>query len=1101
MEYLTIMSDETTRVITGPAIVTSVSLPQDKQYYTGPYGGIVEVEAAADLGKYVLYNRISPGLRVVPSVFREAGNQEVTIYYKTGVGKEVLESKVSVDVKLDVPVKLRLIKAPKYTTFKEGQALNIEGAEFEVTFASGHRDLLTYREVIPTLSAGSIVYTYRYNGSEASTTEVVDVVTLSKIEATTSKTSYKAGEAIVAEDFKVTAIYSDGTTEQVRGFDIDLKTAEVGATKVKVTYKGKSVSVAISVVAKIESAGDLDNLFDKVEDTISDGTTYVAYKLKGNVELGGNLDLPGSRLDITSEPTTIDLKGHTLTTQLIKASKDIEIKDGTIELKDKKRGLLVGVEGVDTITLTNVELKSAIESSAASLIQTEKTSIHLKDCKMISTCDDPSDKYLFSQWQDGASAYVENVETNTMIGTNGNIKDLHITLKNSKTNAGIYLSASGEYIIDGGTYTSNDQSALEVKAGKVTLKAGTFKGNGNYNHVPYGNGASTCGYDISIVSNKGYRGGSVTIESGVVGRVAEFKDSKDVAKLVAVKDLRAASTITSIKVATPPSKSTYKSGDKFDATGMTIEAALSDSTTKILAITDSKLSYVDPGILQLSKILTIRYTDDYTTCSCDYVITVTGSEASKSEGVRVWDDEVVKLETTDIPTQVAIPEGTITGDTAQLIVATQDPAVDKPVEVVEGYNSVGAVDLTLEVDGKQVSEFSKPVAVTVSTVKGLEGVGNFKVQHGDEDISIKSYDSSSGKLTFETTHFSLFTIGVDSTVINTTTNTGYSDLKTALAAVDNNHTLKLYKSAIATEGDYRVESGKAFTIDLNSCEIAAPSTPLNIRHGNVEIVGKGTIRETEPNSFGAIYMLGSFEEEVANYSTVKIGKDVTLRGWSGIMIDGPNKNRPSYKGYGVVVESDATIKCPIEGDTVSGGTGIYINGSNKLTEGPVPQLTIRGQIIVDGKSGEEEGSGIYAAGYGKWVLDGTRIEAKGTAVEIRAGIMSVKDSTCISTAAEYSLTPNGSGSTTEGCAIAVAQHTTKLPVEVTLSKVELEGPVGLAVVNPQKNDAASCAKVRVEGTKVTYKTKETVKISEDFEQAGTDTSPVIKAKTTTEESK
>ena len=411
------------------------------------------------------------------------------------------------------------------------------------------------------------------------------------------------------------------------------------------------------------------------------------------------------------------------------------------------------------------------------------------------------------------------------------------------------------------------------------------------------------------------------------------------------------------------------------------------------------------------------------------------------------------------------------------------------------------MDLTLEVDGKQVSEFSKPVAVTVSTVKGLDGVGNFKVQHGDEDISIKSYDSSSGKLTFETTHFSLFTIGVDSTVINTTTNTGYSDLKTALAAVDNNHTLKLYKSAVTTEGDYRVESGKAFTIDLNSCEIVAPSTPLNIRHGNVEIVGKGTIRETEPNSFGAIYMLGSFEEEVANYSTVKIGKDVTLRGWSGIMIDGPNKNRPSYKGYGVVVESDATIKCPIEGDTVSGGTGIYINGSNKLTEGPVPELTIRGSIIVDGKSGEEEGSGIYAAGYGKWVLDGTRIEAKGTAVEIRAGIMSVKDSTCVSTAAEYSLTPNGNGSTTEGCAIAVAQHTTKLPVEVTLSKVELEGPVGLAVVNPQKNDAASCARVRVEGAKVTYKAKEKVKISEDFEQAGTDIAPVIKAKTTTEESK
>lgn len=1095
------MSDETTRVITGPAIVTSVSLPQGKQYYTGPCGGVVEVEATADLGNYVLYNRISPGLRVVPSIFREAGTQEVTIYYRTGVAGEVLESKETVDVKLDTPIQLKMIKAPKCKTFKEGQRLNIEGAEFEAVFASGYRELLSYREVIPTLSAGSIVYTYRCNGAEASTTAEAEIVTLSKIEVTTSKTSYKAGETIKAEDFKVTAIYSDGTTERVKDFDIDLKTAEVGASKVKVTYKGKSAEVAISVVAKVESAEDLDKFFDKVEDTVSDGTTYTAYKLKGNVELDSDLDLPGSRLDVNSEPTTIDLKGHTLTTQLIKASKDITIKGGKVELRDKKRGLLVGAEGVDKITLEGVELRSAIESSSASLIQTEKTSIYLKDCKMISTCSDPGDKYLFSQWQDGADAYVENVETNTMIGTNGNIKDLYITLKNSKTNAGIYLSASGEYIIDGGTYTSNDQSALEVKAGKVTLKAGTFKGNGNYSHVPYDNGASTYGYDISIVSNKGYKGGSVTIESDVVGRVAEFKDSKDVAKLVTVKDLRSSTTVTSIKVATPPIKSTYKGGDRFDATGMTIEATLSDGTTKTIAITDSKLSYVDPGVLQLSKILTIRYTDDYTTCSCDYTITVTGSETSKSNGVRVWDDEAVKLETIEVPVQVTIPVGTITGDTAQLTVATQNLGGNKPVEVVEGYNSVGAIDLTLEVDGKQVSEFSKPVEVTVSTIKGLEGVGNIRVQHGKEDIAVKSYNSATGKLTFETTHFSLFTIGVDSEVINTTTNTGYKDLKTALAAVDNNHTLKLYKDAITTEGDYRVESGKSFTIDLNSCEIAAPTTALNIRHGNVEITGKGTIRETKPNSFGAIYMLGSFEDEIANYSTVKIGKDVTLRGWSGIMIDGPNKNRPNYKGYGVVVESDATIKCPIEGDTESGGAGIYINGANKLTEGLVPQLTIRGPIIVDGKAGEEEGSGIYAAGYSKWTLDGTRIEAKGTAVEIRAGIMSIKDSTCVSTAKEYALNPNGNGSTSEGCAIAVAQHTTKLPTEVTLSKVKLEGPVGLAVVNPQKNDAASCAKVKVEGSGVTYKCAENIKISEDFEQAGTDVAPVIKVKTVTEETK
>ncbi len=1086
--------------IKGLPIVQSLSLPSI-DYYTGAYSAIRYVKATTDQGDIDLYNRTTLGLKVTPSCFDKAGDYDVILSYRDGVRPEVT-STAHITVQLEVPVKLEVLKTPRATSFREGEHPNLAGAKFKVTYNSGRVEELCEHEVIGSLSDGSLTYTYRSMGAEVTATSAIEVVKLSRIEATTTKLTYSANEVIKAEDFNVTAIYTDGSKEVVKDFDLNLKTAEVGTTKIKIAYKGKSVEVAISVIAKVESVENFEALFEKTEETVSDGSTYTVYKLKGTIELDNDLDLPGSRLDVIAEPVTIDLKGHKLSTQLVDIHKNIEIKNGVIELKDTKRGLLREKEntGVSKITLTGVELRSAIESKSASLVQAEKATLYIKDCKMISTCSNPGNKYLFTQWQDGAEAYVENVETNTAIGTNGLIKDLHITLKNNKVTGGVYLPSSGEYIIDGGTYTSPAQSALEVKAGKVTIKAGIFKGSGNYIHVPYDNGNSTYGYDIAVVSNKAYKGGSVTVENGVVGRVSEFKDSADVAKLVTVKDLRAAATTTAIKVKTSPNKAIYKSGDRFDPTGMVLKAIMSDGKTQSLPITDSRLSYTDPGVLQLSKVITIRYTDDYATCSCDYTITVEGSNATKSESVRVWEDEAIELGTTETSAQVTIPAGTIVGNTAQLAVATQNPAADKPTMVVEDYNSVGAIDLTLEVDGKQVSEFSKPIDVTVATVKGLEGVSNFKVRHNNEDVTIKNYDPSTGKLTFETSHFSLFIIGVNSAVINTTTNTGYNDLKAALAVVDNGHTLKLYKNAITTEGNYKIESGKQFKIDMNSCDIVAPSTPVNLRRGNVEIAGKGVIRETEPDQFGAVYILGSFEEKVENYSTIKIGKDVTLRGWSGIMIDGSNKNRPNYKGYGIVVESDATIKCPIDGDTISAGTGIYVNGTNKLDIADAPKLTIRGSITVDGvETPSDTGCGIYAAGASDWVLDNVDINSTSCAVEIRAGKMIVKGGTYSASTEGYKVSPNNSGTTTIGAAFAVAQHTTKLPIEVTINDAKLKGTVGLSVANPQKNSAEDCAKVSVIGKNVAYEATENTKISEDFALTGTDNTFEIKASANTSE--
>ena len=57
--------------------------------------------------------------------------------------------------------------------------------------------------------------------------------------------------------------------------------------------------------------------------------------------------------------------------------------------------------------------------------------------------------------------------------------------------------------------------------------------------------------------------------------------------------------------------------------------------------------------------------------------------------------------------------------------------------------------------------------------------------------------------------------------------------------------------------------------------------------------------------------------------------------------------------------------------------------------------------------------------------------------------------------------PNGNGTTTVGAALAVAQHTTKLPITVNIENGNLSGASALVANNPEKNDEEAIEKVNV----------------------------------------
>ena len=83
-------------------------------------------------------------------------------------------------------------------------------------------------------------------------------------------------------------------------------------------------------------------------------------------------------------------------------------------------------------------------------------------------------------------------------------------------------------------------------------------------------------------------------------------------------------------------------------------------------------------------------------------------------------------------------------------------------------------------------------------------------------------------------------------------------------------------------------------------------------------------------------------------------------------------------------------------------------------------------------------------------------------MEIRAGKLIMNGGTIVATKAPASSHPNGSGTTTEGAGIAIAQHTTKMDTSVIINGGTIKGYSAIYQSNPQNNDPENSGKVSIE---------------------------------------
>lgn len=119
--------------------------------------------------------------------------------------------------------------------------------------------------------------------------------------------------------------------------------------------------------------------------------------------------------------------------------------------------------------------------------------------------------------------------------------------------------------------------------------------------------------------------------------------------------------------------------------------------------------------------------------------------------------------------------------------------------------------------------------------------------------------------------------------------------------------------------------------------------------------------------------------------------------------------------------------------------------------------------VTDGLVSNAAQVAIFQPQNGTTTIDGGTITGT-TGVEVRAGKLTVNGGTItsiIKNDAEVTVSPNGSGSTTSGVGIAVAQHTTLQPIEVVVNGGTVKGLVALYESNPQKNSATDIQKIKI----------------------------------------
>ncbi len=269
----------------------------------------------------------------------------------------------------------------------------------------------------------------------------------------------------------------------------------------------------------------------------------------------------------------------------------------------------------------------------------------------------------------------------------------------------------------------------------------------------------------------------------------------------------------------------------------------------------------------------------------------------------------------------------------------------------------------------------------------------------------------------------------------------YTSLNEAIATAPDDANVKLLVDVTLTD---RITIKNSLTLDLNGHKIthAGDKILVNGEGANVVITsstGKGTIEQTATaGSMTAIWAVQAQSVTIKNV-TIDSGDwgiylgDTTASDLTVENIEIVNSS------YGILVFG--TGKVNISDSTIRGReTAVTGNGTYHGTD-----ITLKNCTIIADKTA------VFHPQYGTLTIDGGVVTGA-SGIEMRSGSLIVRGGADIrATGEQYLAEPNGSGSTVLGAAIAISQHTTNKPINVTVEDAILTGDKALVQVDTVAN--------------------------------------------------
>lgn len=285
--------------------------------------------------------------------------------------------------------------------------------------------------------------------------------------------------------------------------------------------------------------------------------------------------------------------------------------------------------------------------------------------------------------------------------------------------------------------------------------------------------------------------------------------------------------------------------------------------------------------------------------------------------------------------------------------------------------------------------------------------------------------------------------------------------------------------AYNSETDYIKVTGGTFSSDVSA--YVADGYILN--NGTVEKLGEtnavakvgGTYYKTLADAVAAaqdgdtITLLKDCSSERVNLESKCItidlnGNTLTSTSAYGVMFCAKNGHKITVNGTkeGSKLVGTLMVTNGTDGHIeINGGTyessqycPIYINGAVSSENST---LTVKNATITASNSGSNQdmGCGVYLAGYSTSVFENTTITAPVTGIEIRAGKLALENCTVTGGNGTVTTKANGNGTTVQNAALAISQHTTKKPIDVTINGGTFTGKASVYQTNVQNTGSAN----------------------------------------------